>query len=955
MDKGLEIPESFILDRHDIFEPVDRYIESGGAPLVLTGEPGCGKTTFLKNWTDENSTIDSPHPVLYANAGSRHKSLGQIYRDLKIHFDIPLPIPSNLGKLDSEFARWLYIAGQNSQFTIIIDNLEIIAPDNLSWLPPKVPDNVRLIVAANPGDSLNILKSRDWQEIEIPPLSIDERAEFILAITAQSQTEIDPDLIDKIKLHDRSANPLYLKVLLESILNFPDWAAVIDHYLQCDSVPSLAGKFLTSLSDSYRSTDENLIRDLFTLIAVSENGLTVSTLTDILGITPGILNDISVSPLLSMSRDNLGNLRLAHDEIAVAITYLWLSSEHLATAAHLKLADHFDSLEKSPGNIFAMIHHLTGACEWNRLRDLLADLPNFETAWKSEGLSLHAAWSKIKLSSDLSPARVHQSVINNPSEVAADITLENLAEFLLDESHASEAVKLLEFASDRYRRSGFHSDLVRTLIIHAGILKKRFEHDNAFILYREAESLCRENEYTIELETVLHGLSSTLHKLGENSDALTLIKEREKILLTEKNQYDLAGCYSDMAAVYTSAGKHDLALEYYAKQEAINREIGDPDGLVRCLNNRGALLMKLGRLDDALDIFTEQEELCRNIGYRTSLQVTLGNIGWIRRKHGAYVDALKLFKEQERICREIDNPKYLQSALKSQAMVLRATGDWEKALKLLQEQEKILRGLGDRVNLRRWLSVQAQILREHGRLRGALRILLECQDIAREMRDVRGLQITLADIAGIYMRLDESDAALSILRDEEKLCVRLDDLDALQNCLGMQAVIHHEKFDFDESLKLHAREEDVCRKSGNLSSLQRSLGNQALVLREQGKLRSALKKHQEEERINRSLDNTKALQRTLGNMASVLIDLSRFDEALKKVEEQEEICGRLKMWDNLSIATGKRAWAWSKMGRITEAKELIEDLYQHALDNRMHNVVSWMKPVYMMIKNMANL
>ena len=951
MDKALKIQERFYLERQNLLESIDRYITAGGPPLVLTGTAGSGKSALIQKLVHDRSKDESSSPMLVLSQKNRHTGMSKIIHELKNRFDIPLDIPSKLKSLDTEFGRWLYIAGNKSSITLLIDNVDQISGREINWLPTRVPENVRIIITSSPGNITEILKARGWQMFEIPPLDDFERDRLIDGIQSSYEKILPVEIPEKIKSTDKTRDPLFLTILLESLLTddgiIPDFEGLIN----CDTVPSLVGKILVRPSGPLKSLNGAQIRDIFSCIAVSLDGIALSAISDLLKIDPGIIGEIINSPLLRETES--GNIVFAHDEVGVAVKYLWFNIEQTLVDIHRRLADYFSSIEPGPENIFRVIHHLTGLKDWDRLRDYLGNLSIFETAWTADPVLFQTLWENVRTASGPTPARVYRSVINNPSESLTDETLEHLADFLTNESYISEAAKILEFASERYRRSGFDRDLVRTLLNHAEILERRNDLDNALRLFREAESLCRENSWPDDLVKTLDGLSGVFGRLGETAENLKVLLEREKLLEKGVDKFSLAQSYGDIAGIYAGMGKNAEAVEFYNRQEKICRELNDPAGLVRCFNNFGAHLMKLGQLDDAFNIFTEQEELCRGLGYRNSLQTTLGNIGIIRQKWGDLDDALKLFEEQEKISREIDSPRNIQNALKSQALLHNTRGAWEIALRLLQKQEKILRDLGDKKSLAKWLGVQAQIMRENGRVRGSLRLLRECEDIAREGGDLKTLQMTLSATANVYMRLDEADTALSILKDEEKIAIKIHDIDALQTCLGTQAVIHRDKFDFDIALKLHAREEELARKSGNFNALQRSLGNQALILRESGKLQAALKKHEEELRINRSLESENALQRTLGNMASVLLDLKRYDDALVKVDEQEEICKRLKLWDNLSIANGKRAWVYSKTGRIDEAKELIEDVYQHAIDNRMQSVIAWMKPIYLMIKNMA--
>ncbi|NIN98724.1 MAG: hypothetical protein GTO49_27880, partial [Anaerolineae bacterium] len=58
------------------------------------------------------------------------------------------------------------------------------APD-LVWLPPVIPDNVRIILSTLPGRPLDDLKKRGWPTLDVQSLTVAERTMLITQYLAQ--------------------------------------------------------------------------------------------------------------------------------------------------------------------------------------------------------------------------------------------------------------------------------------------------------------------------------------------------------------------------------------------------------------------------------------------------------------------------------------------------------------------------------------------------------------------------------------------------------------------------------------------------------------------------------------------------------------------------------------------------------------------------------------------------
>src|SRR5882724_5338160 len=160
--------------------------------------------------------------------------MGEFARRLGIEQEIP----DQPDALRSAFANWLHLAAARGKVVLILDAVNQLedrdsAPD-LVWLPPEIPSNIRLIVSALPGRALDDLKKRDWPTMQVKLLEPHERKQLIPVYLAQYSKALGSARIDRIAAADQTANPLYLRALLDELQVFGSYEKLndrIEHYL----------------------------------------------------------------------------------------------------------------------------------------------------------------------------------------------------------------------------------------------------------------------------------------------------------------------------------------------------------------------------------------------------------------------------------------------------------------------------------------------------------------------------------------------------------------------------------------------------------------------------------------------------------------------------------------------------------------------------------------------------
>jgi Domain of unknown function (DUF4062)/AAA ATPase domain len=158
------------VSRQEDFERLDAHVEGNGPPLVVLGESGIGKSALLANWVFHYRALGADAVVLIHFAGATAYSadwaamLRRLIGELDRHFQTGLAAPDEPEKLRSTFADSLEIASTRGRVILLLDGLNQLEDRDgaldLVWLPPVIPENVRVLLSTLPGRTLDELTNR---------------------------------------------------------------------------------------------------------------------------------------------------------------------------------------------------------------------------------------------------------------------------------------------------------------------------------------------------------------------------------------------------------------------------------------------------------------------------------------------------------------------------------------------------------------------------------------------------------------------------------------------------------------------------------------------------------------------------------------------------------------------------------------------------------------------------
>jgi len=716
--------ERLYIGRPEYFEQLDAYAAKGGPPLTILGDSGSGKSSLLANWA---ARYRSAHPadfLLTHFIGSTAQSsdwaamLRRILGELNRSFDMKREIPEHPDALRAAFAKVLAAAAARGKIVLVLDALNQLEDGDgaldLTWLPSTIPANARIVFSTLPGRPLEEINRRGgWPVFQVERLNDAERRRFVVEYLGQYSKGLDTPRIERIAATPSTANPLYLRTLLEEMRIFGSHEQLderLAYYLEAGSVVDLYQRILARWEADYDGGIE-LVRNAMSLLWSSRRGLSESELLDLLGANELPLPRAIWSPFYLAADQTLVNhsglLTYFHEYLRQAVEERYLPGQEERRAVHQRVADYFAvpreivrlqvetfqnekyiqqlAPQYSVRQTGEVLWQLAAAGSYRRLSQFLCDGIFLYGAWNIDKLDVKHYWAELERNG-LQMTDGYRRMLDDPEHT--DLVVVDVVTQLLESAgHRDEAQALLKWKMDN---AGQKNPLnLPNVLIDQGLSFRRQENfEGAMTSFKEAERLCREfmkngvpttdlatRVVTIErqpllddffengIATCLVNQATILHARDDFAGASVLLKEAEKIAGKKKEKNILASCYYTQALVARESGDLVRAATLFRKAQQFYRELNNREEMERCTRQLNSLPGTTKREPTPAPARAERTD----------------PIGFLDKIKGIFRSGPKRDPQAEAV------------ALGERVMALRAAGDFSKAGAMLDDVVKLFR------------------------------------------------------------------------------------------------------------------------------------------------------------------------------------------------------------------------------------------------------------------------
>ncbi|MBK7381973.1 MAG: tetratricopeptide repeat protein [Flavobacteriales bacterium] len=676
--------EAFAESRREVYverpsnhQALDRHVLNDGAPLVLHGPAGSGRSALLANWLTQWSADHPTDHLIVHYVGATSKSaerdamLRRIIGEIKQWTELDHDVPKDADGLRFDLPIWLRAAGEKAtaegvRCIVVLDGLEQLEQADesmpLNWLPEQLAiPGLRVLISTRHGDRLEQLRTRAWPELAVGPLSPEERAKLIKTYLDHCGKAIDQRRLDRIARDPATADPQFLKILLEELRvtgTHDQLDARLDDYLAARSITELWKIILLRYRNDYERDRPGLVGDALGLIYSARRGLAENELLEVL--KPEGLPQLPMALWMPLRdalgeglRDHGGILNFASEELRSAVGTLFVPDLDRLDDLRIMLADYFEAQPITADTCDELPWLLLQTEMFQRLRACLLDIDRFMIFYTRNEPDLTHYWVALGEERNLgdlySRSYANWSVGNEHGQDLIALAAYRLgsylsglafyhhAELLLRQAWASfetslgenhlfvgsvlnelglllkrihqqvEAEQLLRRALiiDEKALGSSHATLSVVLTNLAGLLEDSNRPEEAEKFFRRALEI-EENRFGIEhlgVAEVLCELSGNLRALGRIPEAHSMIQRALSIMekVCGQNHPSVAGALNSYAILLQSSGMLTETEEMFKRALRIDEAAY---GLVhpevgRDVGNLAGLLYAQGRFVEA--------------------------------------------------------------------------------------------------------------------------------------------------------------------------------------------------------------------------------------------------------------------------------------------------------------------------------------------------------------------
>ncbi|MEM7674527.1 MAG: tetratricopeptide repeat protein [Myxococcota bacterium] len=591
LDRERSAMQAFARTRAQVYVGRSAWFErlDGPASVIVTGGSGMGKSALLANWSAAQSERTFVH---FLGATPQSSSSDRLIHRLLAELGGEAPPDSAEHR-----AAVLPCLAAAAPVTLVLDAVEHL--DEMNWLPHPLPEGVRLVASGLPSPALEDLRRRGIGELELAPLTENERLEIVETALARHGKTLNPDRLKQIVSAPQTATPLYLRTLTEELRVWGDHDKldeIIDRLLQAEDVPTLFSQVLERLEQDYEREHPGLVAATLGAVAAARRGLTEPELLEVVDVPPLVWAPLHFAlESWLMSRD--GILTFFHDGLRRAVHARYAATDDELKSYRRTLIDYFGQRPIDDRVAEELLWLQASIDDQAGLIDSLTNIELFLHLQVEAELQDLVKWWR---NAETDPVEGYRTALTRYEKAGAEtfelaVAKHLVARFLQMLSHLEPSLTLFDEARQLYEASLPSTDPNLGIIANdeglALFIAGRFKE--AEPLFRKALSI------TGEVAGILHNLAEILLRRSAHEEAEQVARRAVDAYRGALGRHEMtATAMQNLARARMELG--DLEGAEATLKEALTMVEGAPSrALALALSNLGGLQLRQGRLKES--------------------------------------------------------------------------------------------------------------------------------------------------------------------------------------------------------------------------------------------------------------------------------------------------------------------------------------------------------------------
>ncbi|MEJ7831657.1 MAG: tetratricopeptide repeat protein [Nocardioides sp.] len=933
------------IERESVTSQFGHHVVGALAPLVVRGEPGADLTPLVATWVDRwraehpDDLVVQHHVGATSESADWHHLAARIVAAVSGAEEAPADAAARRASL---FAAIESAGADERRLLLVVDGADLLAdhdgaPD-LTWLPPTLPANVRVLVTTTGPRPVDEALRRGWTVVDVDPLTEAERADYVRSFLARWSKRLDLVHVETLARSPHTGSVLYLRTVLDELRQHGDHFTlrdVIAGYLSCATVDDLLEMVLARYEHDFERDRPDLVGDAFRALWAARRGLTEPELLDLLGDGADPLSHATWSPLVLAAEAGLitrsGLLGFATDEHRTAVKDRYLGTDDARREAHRRVGAYFARQPIGPRVVEELPWQQLAARDLDGLVATLSDLDFVNVAYPHSPGDVRRLWARAE---ELGASTVvaYRRVLDHPEQHPDHVW--EVARLVTDAGHPAEAVGLHRYlvasyrgpaAAEPDRNAHIHRRFRGALLNLGAALRAQGELDGAITTLAEAVTASRGTEETTVLQYAAGNLGLCHLDQGRAAEAVPLLEEALSLARTSGEASGLQAALGNLAGVRRAVGDLAGALALYDEQEAVCRSVGDGQDLGLALAGSAVVHADTGDPLAALAGFERWRTAAREAGDLSSqVEALVGESGTLRQV-GRFAEAEARAKDAEGLARRLSDEPLLARVLDGRARLAIDQGRWEDARQLAAEASLTARSSGVLPPLLLSLGALGIAQLQLGDVTGSAATHTEELEVATRLGDPVPAAVAQVNLAAVDLTRQDLGSALGRYASAEPVLRSRGLAAGLVPLLNNRWQIHASLGDHVAAIADLIDCGAQCAASGAREQRVQVLTKAAELLYQTGRTAEAEPVWASLAEACAVIQDDAGLQRAVGERALLLLGRGERDEARRLLDQQEEICRRTGDQVGLAACVGNRALLLQQEGDLGGSLECLDE------------------------------